>query len=187
MRKLFFISGIGLLFFLSVSPARSQDYGSKLEVFGSLGWAGYWGDESFRGNGLNFGGGVGYFPLSRLGIELQVDGGKHARSFTGGVHFEGSSTYVSGSVIYRFSESRSQFYVLVGGGLLRKTETSRFPGNPPEIFRSEASSFALNSGAGLKIFLSPRLSIGPEFRIVLGGGGGVKWYYRASVRMGYHL
>ncbi len=151
---------------LTAQEAESQSHDFRSEIFGGLGWARYWGDESQRGDGIDLTGGFAYFPTSRLGFEIEVDGGPHSRDFGGAspVRFEGSSLYLSGNILYRFSTSATQFYVAGGGGLLHSRSETRFP--EQEVFESEDTGLAWDVGVGANLFVGTDLSLRPEFRFV---------------------
>lgn len=167
------------------SPLLAQEYGGTVSVHGSLALGGYWSDESFNGNGVSFGGAVDVFPTSLVGFEVEVDGGHHSRDFTSGVGIDGSTVHFSGNVIIRFARARVQPYLVGGAGLLHSSTTFAGPAGEP----SESSDEALmgNLGVGLFLFLSPRVSVRPEFRLVgYDDSSPVTHYYRASLGVGYH-
>jgi opacity protein-like surface antigen len=170
----------------AVAQEQGEDYLATFGVFGSIGLGGYWGDESFSGNGASFGGSFAAFPLGLLGFEAGIDGGSHKREFSSGVSREGSTLHVFGDATVRFTTSRLQPYITGGVGWL-KSSTSRFePGF--KRLDSEDDSLALNLAVGLLWFVSSRWSIRPEFRAVNSASDAViQRYYRASLGVGYHF
>jgi hypothetical protein len=53
-------------------------------------------------------------------------------------------------------------------------------------FASEANDFAWGGGAGVKIFVTPRLTVRPQFRMVFSEATGVMGLAASSVAVGYH-
>lgn len=172
------------------SPLQGQDYGRAVSVHGSLGFGGYWSDESFNGNGLSFGGALDFFPTSILGFEFAVDGGTHSRDFGTGVRIQGSTAYFSGNALLRFSRSRVQPYLVGGIGLLHSSAERIDPSGERFDLQIEPdeNSVMWNVGVGLFLFASPKVSVRPEFKVVAyDDSSPVTYYYRASVALGYHF
>jgi len=159
--------------------ARKFDY--DFEIFGGLGWARRGGDEGSRGGGPLLAGGFGFRPLGRLGFEVEAGVLKHSRGFGGPVKVEGTVVLVSANVLYHFSESRAQWYVLGGLGWMRSEQTVRFV-----EARHFTETFAVWSvGVGVKVFLTPRLLLRPEVRYSGAEALGVLGLPRVSVGLGY--
>ena len=189
-------------FALAATPALAQDterveereeIDYKFEVFGALGMGRLGADEGSRGRGPFFGGGVGFRPVSRVGFELEAGVLSNSRELPHS-SFEGTAVLVSGNVLYHFSESRKQFYVIGGLGMLRTDQRREFKNlevPDTQTFRSE--SFAVwNGGVGLKVFLTPKLMVRPEYRHFGGADElgirslGVMGMWRATVALGYY-
>src|ERR1044072_1715386 len=119
-----FYSGVNLMKILMVifgllvvAPAvRAQDFTPKGEVFGSVGGGKAFDDEGGIGNGVDFGGGIGYCITPKFCVEGAVNSVRHSRYFGNGVVFEGTGTFVSANALYYFSTQKVQPYVLGGGG-----------------------------------------------------------------------
>ena len=187
-------------FALAATPALAQDterveereeIDYKFEVFGALGMGRLGADESSRGRGPFFGGGVGFRPVSRLGFEVEAGVLSNSRELPHS-SFDGTAMLVSGNVLYHFSESRKQLYVIGGLGMLR-TDQRRVIKNPelPDKRTFRSQSFAVwNGGVGSKVFLAPKLMVRPEFRYFGGADElgvrslGVLGMWRVTVALG---
>src|SRR5215211_3225360 len=98
---------------LAFAPAVfAQDFTPKGEVFGNVGAGKAYDDEGGIGNGLDFGGGIGYRITPKFGVEGYVNSIRHKREFGNGVVFEGTGTFVSANAIYHFSTAKVQPYVI---------------------------------------------------------------------------
>ena len=172
-----------------IEKARGEvDY--TFEVFGILGLGRLGADEGSRGSGPVLGGGVGFRPTaSGLGVEVEAGVLSNSRTFTSGVRFEGTAVLVSGNVLYHFSASRNQVYVIGGLGMLRSVQRSEFRDAifaDTQTFRSTETFAVWNAGVGLKMFLMPNLVARPEIRYFGAESLGVLGMPRASVALGYY-
>lgn len=168
------------------SAAQQPDTDPIFGVFGSIGLGGYWGDESFRGNGASFGGSFDAFPLGLLGFEAGVDGGSHTRQVSSGVSWKGSTLHVYGDLVLRFTHTRLQPYLAGGIGYLRSSTNRSEPAG--QEFEADDNSAAFNLALGLLWFMAPRWSVRPELRWVNSASDAViQRYYRASIGVGYHF
>jgi hypothetical protein len=187
MTRLVFFAALMLL----PSAAFGQDHTPRWEVFGTIGAATTLDDEGGRGKGVDLGGGFGVRATRRIGLEVAINRIHHKREFSfSGVLFEGTGTFMTGNVIYYFSDSRAQPYVTGGAGFIRHEDRSRIgPGPAPPAIA--ANGFACNVGVGVKAFITRHVSLRPEFR-VFGGyprNGGVEppfGVFRGSISLGYH-
>jgi hypothetical protein len=158
------------VFLLIPIKSFGQDYDSRWEVFGTVGYGGTWDDEGGIGGGIVVGGGLGVRPTSRVGFEGSFLRVFHKRTFDlSPVIFEGTGVFVSGNALYHFSESRVQPYVTGGAGLVHHTDRSSGLGQPRSSVG--ASGLAYNFGAGLRIFANRHISLRPEFKVYLGNLG----------------
>lgn len=72
-------------------------------------------------------------------------------------------------------------------GFLRSETTHTYPlGGTPTTFRSDDNGFAWGGGGGLKIFLTQRFSVRPQFRLVFSEVTGVMGLAAGSIAVGYH-
>jgi hypothetical protein len=171
------MKALAILLILGLATAAHAESPYRFEAFGSLGAAHYFdfaevifGGPS-RGTGLNYGGGFGVRPFSvnrsrllrMLGAEFEANG---TRSSVNGVSF--TQGYFTGNLLLHGSIGDVEPYFLIGGGVSHAGETYR----------------AADTGFGVKVFLTPRLSLRPEFRAFfteyIGNFG------RASFAVGYH-
>jgi len=189
------------LLFLVVFPfaatCAAQTYEYQTEVFGSVGMSRLMDDDGKLADGANFGGGIGFRPFSRLGFEFEVNGMHYKkRPWYGGLGFvERTPIYFTGNIVYHFSTERHQPYVLAGVGILRYDSTTVWqgvPGGPVEIWEGTDIGPAFSFGVGFKAFLTKKLSLRPEFRLVecweldvLLAEPPVS-LFRASIALGYH-
>jgi hypothetical protein len=111
---------------------------------------------------------------------------QHERDIAGGP-LEGTATTIRGSVVYHFSEGRKQVFVMASAGLLRSETTHTYPlGGTVTTVRSEDNGFAWGGGGGVRLFLTPRLSLRPQFRLVFSEATGIMGLAAASIGIGYH-
>lgn len=181
-----------LLFsFLFIAPTvLGQNFASRGEVFGSIGGGKAYDDEGSLGKGLDIGGGAGFRLTPRLGLEGHVNRIEYKRDFSSGVRFEGTAVFTTANLLYHFSTSRAQPYVVGGVGFVHLENRSRFP-EDDFLPKRTANGFATNFGGGVKIFLSKNFSLRPEVRVFIGDteGSGVEQPFsvgRASVALSYH-
>jgi opacity protein-like surface antigen len=184
--KLYILLGILLL----APAALAQNQERRGEVFGSLGGAKAYDDEGSIGKGLDIAGGVGFRLTPKVGIEAQVNHFDYERNFASGVRFAGTAVFTTANLLYHFSTSKAQPYVVGGVGFVHHENRTRFPGIEFPGERT-TNGFASNFGAGVKIFLNQKISIRPEFRVFIGdtAGSGVEPPFsvgRASVAVAYH-
>lgn len=174
-------------------PCSGEEYRYRGEVFGAVGAGKTYDDEGSLGSGFNGGGGVGYRIRPKFGVEFELSGFRHEReTSSGSLLFRGNGVFATGNAVYYFGSGtgRAQPYVIGGAGVLHKRNTSSFEGGPRLDF--SGTGFALNGGAGVKIFVRPRFSIRPEFRVFAGGAGSQRVVeapfvvIRASIGAAYH-
>jgi opacity protein-like surface antigen len=176
-------TAILLSLFLLAPAALAQGMERRGEVFGSLGGGKAYEDEGLRGNGLTIGGGVGYRLTPRVGIEAQINGMSYERNFSSGVRFEGTVVLTTANLLYHFSTSRVQPYVFGGIGHSYDRRDSQFPGDSLP-FKGTAQGFAINFGAGVKIFLNKKYSLRPEWAFGGGTNEGVGTGFEQSIALG---
>jgi hypothetical protein len=177
MKQVKLSRGTSLVLILCLARTASAESPYRLEAFGGIGAAHYLDIASTifggpgRGTSPNYGAGFGIRPfavdrgrlLRMLGGEFEVNA---TRSSVNGV--KSTQSYFTGSILLHASIGDVEPYFLLGGGVSRSGETYR----------------AGNVGVGAKIFVTPRVSLRPEFRAFfteyIGNFG------RASFAVGYH-
>ena len=180
---------------LSAMPAAAQEHARRgdtieyrFEVFGSMGWGRRGADEGSLGGGPLLAAGFGFRPLRRVGFEVEASFASHQRDFASGVTFEGEAFSVAGNVLYHFSESRTQWFVLGGLGWVSEDHRSIFRSRLPDddtSFRYSDDYAVWGVGFGLKTLLTGQLLLRPEFRYTGGGPFGVSGLLRLTVGLGY--
>ncbi|HXV61617.1 MAG TPA: outer membrane beta-barrel protein [Vicinamibacteria bacterium] len=174
------------VFLLASVQVAAQGPANRGELFAGIGASRVGGDEGSLGNGPYLLGGVGFRLATRASVEVDAFRAQHEREIAGGP-LEGTATGVFGNVVYHFSEGRTQVFVTGSAGLLRSETTHTYPvGGTPTTFRSEENGFAWGGGGGVKIFLTPRFSLRPQFRLVFSEATGVMGLAAASIGTGYH-
>ena len=175
-----------LLSILASGTAAGQTPRTRVEVFAGAGVARVGGDEGSLGTGSCLVGGFGVRVAARVSLEVDVMRAQHERTIAGGP-LEGTATGAFGNVVYQVTGERTQVFVLGGAGLLssRTTHTYSPSGGPAITFRSQDNNFAWGGGAGVKIFLTQRVSLRPQFRLVFSEATGVMGLMAASVALGY--
>ncbi|UCF36439.1 MAG: outer membrane beta-barrel protein [Acidobacteriota bacterium] len=146
----------------------SQEWVYRGEIFGSLGWEGFYHGKHHEFTGLDLGGGISFRPfkgaLSGLGLETRF-------SYLDSSSQEyGDIKRLTGDLLYHFGQAKVQPFVLGGLGKLwgRRTVTVLY-GSGPDDYREEyyedyLDKFGIEFGVGLKIALTRHLVIRPEFR-----------------------
>jgi len=112
---------------------------------------------------------------------------RHERRIAGGP-LEGTATGVIGSLAYRFADTRTQPFVMGLVGLLRSRTTHTYPvsGGTITTFRTDDTRVAWGGGGGVRMFLTPRFSVRPQFHMVFSEATGVLGLAVASVALSYH-
>lgn len=180
-----------LMSLLLLAPAASaQDRERRGEVFGSIGGGKAYDDEGSIGKGLDIGGGVAFRLTPKFAIEAEVNRMEYERNFSSGVRFAGNAVFTTANLLYHFSTSKAQPYVIGGVGFVHHENRSRFP-EDGILPKRTTNGFAQNFGAGVKLFVNEKFSIRPEVRVFLGdtAGSGVEPPFsvgRASVAFTYH-
>lgn len=171
---------------LAAAHAAAQGPAHRGEVFGAVGVSRMGGDEGSLGSGPHAVGGVGVRLAPRASIEIDAMRAQHERDIAGGP-LRGTATGIFGSGVYHVSDGRTQVFVMGSVGFLRSETTHTYPfGGTPTTFRSDDNGFAWGGGGGLKIFLTPRFSVRPQFRLVFSEATGVMGLAAGSIRVGYH-
>jgi len=168
-----------------VFPAWGADF--KRELFGVVGVGKTYDDEGSLGSGINGGAGFGYRLSRRFGVEAEVNLFRTRREFSSQFPaFEANGAQVMGSGLLYLTQGRGQVYLVFGGGLQHVHVASGFGG---PVGRS-GSGGAINFGGGVKILVSPRVSLRPEARVFAGGSGSAVEapfsVIRVSLGVGYH-
>ena len=167
-------------------PVFGADF-KRSEVFGVVGVGKTYDDEGSLGTGINGGGGFGYRLSRRFGVEAEVNVFRTRREFSSQFPpFEADGAHVMGSGLLYLTQGRGQAYLIFGGGLQHVHVASGFGG---PVGRSGTGG-AINFGGGVKIFVSPRVSLRPDLRIFSGGSGSAVEppfsVIRISGGVGYH-
>lgn len=171
---------------LASVQAAAQVAANRAELFAGAGVSRVGGDEGSRGNGPYVLGGVGFRITARTSVEVDAMRARHERSIAGGP-LEGTAAGVFGNVAYHFAEGQAQVFVMGSVGFLRSETTHTFPfGGTMTTLRSEVTDFAWGGGGGVKVFLTPRFSLRPQFRLVFSEATGVMGLAAGSIGVGYH-
>lgn len=146
--------------FATAASAQSR---YRTEVFGSVGVSAY-----LARSRVNVGGGVGFRPFSAdrspflrmLGLEVESN-------VTSGTL--GTVSCFTGNLLFHIPAGRTEPYLLAGLGASHQ--------------RGLGTGGVIDVGAGVKIFLTTRVSLRPELRAFAPVGS---TFARASVAVGYH-
>ena len=167
-------------------PAAGQGTSRPFEVFAGAGVSRMGGDEGSLGSGPSVVSGFGYRVTPRLSLEVDLTRAQHERNIAGGP-LEGTATGVFGDLVYHFGEGRTQVFVVGSLGVLNSDIRQTFSiAGGTQTFARDESSFAWGGGAGVKVFLKPRISLRPQFRLVLSEETGVMGQATGSVAVGFH-
>jgi hypothetical protein len=173
------------------------------EIFGCVGWAGFWHGDHSLGSGMELGGGVGIRPfqgkLRGLGFEAQTKQLHHDIQHSTTHSTDGKVMTLIGNTLYHFGDSKLQPYVVGGIGVLKADYTRRGYSewyDLPEweyheeywTHRVVSSKMAINLGVGFKAAITPSLSVRPELTLIdTTAGAGHNWAsLRMSLAVGYH-
>jgi Outer membrane protein beta-barrel domain len=166
-------------------PVAGQDR-HRAEVFAGGGVSRMGGDEGSLGSGPSVVAGFGYRVTSRLALEIDLTRAQHDRNIAGGP-LEGTATGVFGNLLYHFGEGRTQVFVAGSVGMLNSDITHTYPAaGGTQTITSDENDFAWGGGGGVKVFLTPHVSLRPQFRIVFSEQTGVMGQATASVAVGFH-
>lgn len=167
-------------------PAAGQGTSRPFEVFAGAGVSRMGGDEGSLGRGPSVVSGFGYRVTPRLSLEVDLSRAQHERNIAGGP-LEGTGTGVFGDLVYHFGEGRMQVFVVGSLGVLNSDITQTYPtAGGTQTFTRDESSFAWGGGAGVKVFLTPSISLRPQFRLVFSEETGVMGQATGSVAVGFH-
>jgi hypothetical protein len=159
----------------SVQQAKSK---STIEAFGnveytSAAWAGLFGDavSGFGGNG-----GVRVYPSpkSRHGFGFRFS--RFGADGTSGSGFSSDTAPIDASAWTLFADwylrtqsERAQVFFFLGAGIGEAVHAHHYPnGSTVKHYNQPGSFFAMDIGVGLKVPVTRRLALGPEFRSILG-------------------
>jgi hypothetical protein len=157
------------------SPEKATS-NATIEVFGNAEYSGAsWG--GFLGeSGSGFGGNVGVrvypSPNTRCGFGFRFSrfgfSGTEWGLFSDDVPFDGSAWTAFADLFVHSQTQRAQVFFFVGAGFGEATHTAHYPYNGRVEHRDQPGSFfGGDIGVGLKVPVTKRLAVGPEFRAVL--------------------
>ena len=173
--------GAGVL----MGPAlqAQDDWKYRAEVFGSVGTGRFYNGDNKWGSGMQLGGGVGLRPfdgaLGRLGFEARVHNLDFNNKGSAAYSTVGKASSGSAGVLWHFSDSMAQPYVVADFGLMRTNFTRKgisewYDGNPDgslgqhhleaRVEQEKVSQFLWGVGVGLKIRLVQHVYLRPELR-----------------------
>jgi opacity protein-like surface antigen len=170
---LFLIAGFGF----------AQTPGYKTEVFGLTGIAEVHDDESSLGKGINLGGGIGLRLSPRFGINFEGYYSESSRNLPDVGRIESNATTLAADLHVYFPVGKVEPYVLVGTGLTHFNRKGNFIDTS---FRSTDNGYTLQWGGGARIFVTPQLSVRPEFKWVSSSNISFVNQLRGTVSIGYH-
>jgi len=178
-----------LLAVLPLRRAHAEGTDPRIAFQGSLGWGQTWSDESRLGGGIGLETSVEFRVLRKLGLQLGVSRYSHDRSFDSNVRFSGESLTFSGDVLYHFSGTRAQPYLLGGVAAVQSRNRTSFPVYAEEddgrlvlafdgsrfypvqigeeVNEYSESALGLTVGGGVEFPLGRRLAIRTDARFVL--------------------
>jgi hypothetical protein len=105
-----------------------------------------------------------------------------------GSPLEGTATAVLANGLYHWPAGRAELFVRGSVGLLHRTTTHTLPvGGAAITFRSEDNDLAWGGGGGVKIVLTPRLSLQPQFRLIISEATGIMGLAAGSIAFGYRF
>jgi opacity protein-like surface antigen len=177
------------------SPTYTSYLKPELFVSAGGGVAGQWLSECCPPTWKNLGIGLNVRLSRRFGVELEGNrmlGAEPARitatrlraDGTPGARFEyregiSSMTLASGNILYYFSDRRIQPYVSAGIGGIWERGIFYSSTRVEEAYRH--NDVAGTAGAGLRLSITPRISVRPEFRVYATSRTRVETVGRAAI------
>ncbi len=160
---------------LCANGAVAQGSEYRGEIFGNIGVVKIFDDETNLGNGVGYGGGIGYRFTRRLGVDFEVNSLNHRRDAGVWVIDGYALTAGGGLQVHFLPESTAQPFVRAAIVWARYHGTSRSnptfePGLPPQSITSNQTFYGPEIGGGIRFFAGKRWSIRPEFRMTLLNG-----------------
>jgi len=200
-----FALGAGML----IGPAlNAQDeWKYRAEAFGSVGSGRFYNGGNKWGSGMQLGGGLGLRPfdgaLGRLGFEARVHNLDLDNKASAAYSTVGKASSVAAGVLWHFSDSKAQPYMVADFGRMRTSFTRRgisewYDVNPdgtlgqhhlePRVEQDKASQFLYGLGVGLKMRLVQHLYLRPELRFdtTTAGSGWNFATVRLAMACGYY-
>jgi hypothetical protein len=179
-RTPFLLIAIEFLAVLSSSAVHAEEKVLGLSLQGSLGFGQVWSDESMLGAAVGPEASVEVLVLGKLGVQLGVSRYAHHRTFAypSNVRISGESRMFSGDILYHFSGTRVQPFLLGGIAPIETRNRSRYPGFAydgwlllPRQIGEEVSEYTehgggLTFGGGVELPLSSSFAVRTEGRFV---------------------
>jgi hypothetical protein len=147
-----------------------------VEVFGNADYTdAYWGGM-FGEHGSGFGGNAGVrvypSPKTRCGFGFRVSGfaieGTDPGFFSEPLTIDGTAWNVFGDLFVHSQTKRAQVFFFVGVGFGEAGHHHGYPSGRPAAQHDEPGLFSgVDIGVGLKVPVTKRLAVGPEFRAIL--------------------
>jgi opacity protein-like surface antigen len=146
------------VFALAAVAAGQTRYPNEIHAHAGGGWT--YDDEGSIGTGVSVAGNLTRRLTSKVAVEGDVNYFRHKRELSFAV-WKGTGVFATGNLLYHFTRSRVQPYVLAGIGLMVY--------NPDFAAESDNSTgWAWGFGFGIKGFITDRVSVRPEWRVYLG-------------------
>lgn len=191
MRTKTFFGMISLLILLAPAASFGAEpdydytpYLHRFEAFAMVG-TGSWNFNDPNG-GWMLGGGIVFRPYPKAGFEINIRHLKTALERHYDQDFRSFEQYgqmVTASVHYYFSQQRYQPYVSLGGGYAGSHAKGSYRSGEYEgSYEFDESSFVIEAGSGLDIFLTRQFSIRPDARMLVGSASSIQ----GSVNLSYH-
>jgi hypothetical protein len=122
---------------------------------------------------------LGAEPATFSGTRLNPDGTRSSYEAREGIS---SLTLASGNILYYFSDKRIQPYVSAGiGGIWERGVFNSVTSEGKYRYNDVAGT----AGAGVRISITPRISVRPEFRLYGTSRGALFTVHRGSVAVAY--
>jgi hypothetical protein len=206
---------LGLALLVLALPGVALAQGGRWRAAGAIEFAHITEDDGFLGSGPGGSGAVEarLTDATSVGVEVGVmrhirDLGFHAVAFdpAGRIEafpyterWEGTATFVMGTLSHAFGSARARPVIWGGVGSMSHGGTSRGPRTMPQIPPGytlqdgdavarkgrSSSAFAMEGGAGLDVDVTERLTLRPfaGLRLVNTGNVGPKYILRAGLRL----
>jgi opacity protein-like surface antigen len=143
---------------LASTASAQTRYPNEIHAHAGGGWT--YDDEGSIGTGVSVAANVARRLTTKVAVEGELSYFRHKRDLSFAI-WKGTGAFATGNLLYHFSSSRVQPYVLAGIGLMiYKPDFS--------VETDSSAGWAWGFGFGVKGFVTERISIRPEWRVYVG-------------------
>jgi hypothetical protein len=150
---------LAMLAALAAVASAQTRYPNEIHAHVGGGWV--YDDEGSLGTGVSIAANLARRLTSKVAVEGELNYFQHKRELSFAT-WRGSGAFATGNLVYHFSRSRFQPYVLAGIGLIVYSPDTGAPNT------GTSAGWTWGFGTGVKGFITERISIRPEWRVYVG-------------------